>query len=93
VREFFFDFLNGMVNMKDEYIFLPENLAALARTMKLYKSIGLPGACGLMDVVNIKWSNCPAGDYNRAKGNEGYPTMAFQCITDYNHCFLAIYGP
>jgi hypothetical protein len=61
--------------------------------MKSYESIGLPGACGSMDVVHVKWSNCPAGDYNRAKGKEGYPTMAFQCITNYNCHFLAIYGP
>jgi hypothetical protein len=46
-----------------------------------------------MDVVHIKWSNCPAGNYNRAKGKEGYPTMAFQCINDYNCRILAVYGP
>jgi hypothetical protein len=93
VCEFFFDFLDAMVDMKDEYIFLPENIAALACTMKLYESIGLPGACGSMDVFHVKRSNCPAGDYNRAKGKEDYPTMAFQCITDYNCCFLAVCGP
>jgi hypothetical protein len=46
-----------------------------------------------MDIVHIKWSCCPAGDYNRANGKEGYPSIAFQCITDYNRCFLSIYGP
>jgi hypothetical protein len=61
--------------------------------MKCDESVGLPGACGLMDVVHVKWSKCPAGDYNRAKGKEGYPTMAFQCISDYNSRFLAVYGP
>jgi hypothetical protein len=46
-----------------------------------------------MDVVHVKWSNCPAGDFNRAKGKEGYPTLAFQCITDFNRRILGVYGP
>jgi hypothetical protein len=93
VCKFFFDFLDAIVDMKDEYIFLPANVAALTRVMKCYESVGLPGACGSMNVVHVKWSKCPAGNYNRAKGKEGYPTMAFQCITDYNRRILAIYGP
>jgi hypothetical protein len=61
--------------------------------MKSYESIGLPGACGSINVVHVKWLACLTGDYNRAKGKEGYPTLAFQCITDYNHHFLGIYDP
>jgi hypothetical protein len=38
--------------------------------------VGLPGACGSVDVVHIKWGCCPTGDINRAKGKEGYPTFA-----------------
>jgi hypothetical protein len=41
----------------------------------------------------VKWSNCPTGDHNRAKGKEGYPTLGFQCITDFNRRVMAIYGP
>jgi hypothetical protein len=33
------------------------------------------------------------GDHNRAKGKEGYPSLAFQCITDYNQRVLSVYGP
>ena len=93
MRKFFFDFLDALVDMKDEYIYLPVKVAALTRVMKCYESVGLPGVCGSMDVVHVKWSNCPAGDYNRVKGKEEYPSIAFQCITNYNHCILAIYGP
>jgi hypothetical protein len=93
VCKFFFAFLDGIVDMKDEHIFPPANVASLTRVMKCYESVGLLGACGLMDVVHVKWSKCPSGDYNRAKGKEGYPTMTFQCITDYNSHFLAVYGP
>jgi hypothetical protein len=46
-----------------------------------------------MDVVHVKWSQCPTGDHNRAKGKEGYPTLGFQCITDFNRRVMAIYGP
>jgi hypothetical protein len=44
-------------------------------------------------LVQVKWVNCLAGDYNRAKGKEGYLTLAFQCITDYNRRALSFYGP
>jgi hypothetical protein len=47
-----------------------------------------------MDVVHVKsWLSCSAGDYNQAKGKEGYPTLGFQCITDFNHCILGVYSP
>ena len=54
---------------------------------------GLPGCCGSMDVVHVKWSSCPTGNHNRAKGKGGYPSLAFQCITDFNRRILAVYGP
>ncbi len=77
VRKFFMSFLNAFMDMKDEYIILPHNVAALNCTMKPYQSVGLPGACGSIDVVHIKWSACPTGDHNHAKGKEGYPTIVF----------------
>ena len=45
-----------------------------------------------MDVVhvNVKWSNCPAGDHNRVKGKEGYTMLGFQCITDFDRQILAV---
>ncbi len=60
---------------------------------QFYKLVGLPGACGLMDVVHVKWSACPTGDYNQAKRKEGYPTLGFQCITDYIWRILGVYVP
>jgi hypothetical protein len=77
VQKFFFLFLDAMVDMKDEYISLPPNMSALTHAMQSYTFSGLPGACGSMDVVHIKWPSCPTGDYNRAKGKEGYPTISF----------------
>jgi hypothetical protein len=93
IEKFFHCFLDIFMDMRDKYISLPLNLTALTKILKGYSSVGLPGACGSMDVFHVKWSNCPAGDHNRAKGKEGYPTLGFQCITDFNRRILAVYGP
>jgi hypothetical protein len=93
VHKFFFLFLDAIVDMKDEYVSLPQNLTELNQVSNYYKAVGLPGCVGSMDVVHVKWANCPADDYNRTKGKEGYPTLAFQCITDYNRRILSFYGP
>ena len=58
-----------------------------------YEKSGLPGCCGLMDVVHVRWSQCPTGDLNRAKGKESFPTLAFECVTDFNRQILGVYGP
>ena len=52
-----------------------------------------PGCCGSVDVVHVKWCHCPAGDFNRAKGKETFPSLGFQCITDFNRRILSVYGP
>jgi hypothetical protein len=52
------------VDMKDEYIYLPQNITKLQRINRGYNAAGLPGCVGFMDVVHVKWSNCPTGDYN-----------------------------
>jgi hypothetical protein len=93
VSKFFLAFLDAIVDMKDEYIFLPANVGSLTCVMNFNESIGLLGACRLIDVVHVKWSKCPLGNYNRAKGKEGYPTMVFQVITDYNRRILVVNGP
>jgi hypothetical protein len=61
--------------------------------MGRYRDVGLLGVMGSIDVVHCKWSNCPAGDRNHAKGKEGYPTLAFQCISDYDGQINGVFGP
>ena len=61
--------------------------------MRSYEEIGLPGAMGSVDVVHVKWLNCPAGDYNQPKGKELYPSLAFECISDFNWCICHVHGP
>jgi hypothetical protein len=93
VCKVFFLFLDAIVNMTDEYVSLPQNLTELNQVSKYYEAVSLPGCVGSMDVVHVKWENCPADDHNRAKEKEGYPTLAFQCITDYICRILSFYRP
>ena len=92
-RKFFLRFIDAMVDMKDDFIYLPRNVGEMNRLERDYREVGLPGACGSVDVVHIKWGCCPTGDINRAKGKEGYPTFAYQCITNFNRQIIGIYGP
>ena len=93
VQLFFDTFLQAMHEMREEYISMPTNLTQLRRITNYYEEAGLPGCCGSMDVVHVKWSACPTGNHNRAKGKGGYPSLAFQCVTDFNRRILAVYGP
>jgi hypothetical protein len=85
VHLFFDTFPHAMHEMRD--------ITELRRVSKYYEESGLPGCCGSMDVVHVKWTSCPTGDHNRAKGKGGYPSLAFQCIADFIRRILAVYGP
>jgi hypothetical protein len=93
VCKFFPSFLHVMHEMRDEYILLPMNIRQLRRITKYYEEAGLPGCCRSMDVFHVKWSACPTGNHNCAKGKTGYPSLGCQCITNLNHRILAVYGP
>ena len=93
VRKFFFLFIDAIVDMRNEQIAMPSNLTELRRVERTYNAVGLPGCCGSIDVVHVRWANCPTGDFNHAKGKESYPSLGFECITDFNRRILSIYGP
>jgi hypothetical protein len=82
-----------MHEMWDEYILLPTNITQLHRITKYYEEAGLPGCYGSMDVVHVKRSAYPTGNHNHTKGKCGYPSLGFQCITDFNRRISAVYGP
>jgi hypothetical protein len=92
-RLYFLKFVEMFSKHRKEYIHLPENHDQLQEVMGRYQDVGLSGAMGSIDVVHCKWSNCPAGNRNHAKGKEGYPTLAFQCISDYDHRIDGVFGP
>ncbi len=62
--QFFYVFLDAIVNMKDEYVYMPRNITELNRVSSCYGEAGSPGCCGSIDVVHVKWENFPAGDFN-----------------------------
>ena len=92
-RLYFLKFVEMFSRNQKQYISLPRNYEELEEVMGRYRDVGLPGAMGSVDVVHCKWSRCPAGDFNRAKGKEGYPTLAFQCISDFDRRINGIFGP
>ena len=76
--------------MKDNFIKYPDNFDDLKSVMDKYMAKKLPGCGGSIDVVHLKWSNCPAGDYNRSLGKEGFPTLAFEVVTGHKRNILGV---
>lgn len=81
-RRFFRVFIKEISNSKDEWIHYPKTMDKLSEVMKEYQECFLPGCGGSIDVVHLKWSCCPAGDYNQSCGKEKFPTVAFECVSD-----------
>ena len=93
IRKFFNLFLDAIFEMRDDYVYLPRDITELRHLMRDYDEQGLPGCTGSMDVVHVKWSRCPTGDHNRAKGKAGYPTIGFECITNFRRRIIGVFGP
>ena len=89
-RKFFHEFIHYFFENHKRYVYLPKQGADIETVMERYREVGLPGAIGSKDVVHIRWCRCPAGDYNRAKGRYSYPSVAFQCITDFDRRIMVI---
>ena len=83
-RLFFKKFINCMFSIKEDYICYPTTQDDLDTVMVRYADNFLPGCGGSVDVVHVKWSNCPAEDVNRAKGKEGFPSLAFKVVTGFD---------
>jgi hypothetical protein len=90
---FFLKFVKRVSSISGEYIFMLWTPEELGHIMRRYEEAGLPGVAGSVDVVHVKWANCPAGDYNCSNGKESYPSIAFECITDYDRRILGVCGP
>lgn len=89
-RVFFHVFLDKMYSIQQDFIHYPDTREELSKVMKRYATKNLPGAGGSVDIVHLKWSHCPAGDYNRCKGKEAYPTVAFQVISGFDREILGV---
>ena len=92
-NNFFHLFISKLYSIRSEYIYLPRDAEELQSVMARYEEVGLPGAVGSIDVVHVKWSRCPAGDYNRSKGKESFPSLGFECISDFDRRICNVFGP
>jgi hypothetical protein len=90
---FFLTVVDHIGSISHKYVFMPHTPEELEPIMWRYEEEGLPGVAGSVDVVHVKWANCPAGDFNRSKGKDSYPSLAFECITDYDRRILGVFGP
>ena len=70
-----------MYSVRDEWIYFANSLADLKVSIKDYTEQHFPGASGSIDIVHVKWSKCPACDFNKCKRNESFPSVAFECVT------------
>lgn len=89
-RSFFHYFINRMYGIRHEFIDYPSSEEELKEIVRRYEGNYLPGCGGSVDVVHIKWSKCPAGDVNRAKGKEGFPSLAFEVVTGFDRQILGV---
>ena len=49
-----------------------------------FNRVGFPGCCGSMDAVHLGWEKCPHSQVGLHVGKEGFPTIAFNCVSDHN---------
>ena len=89
-RVFFHRFIDYFFANHEKYVYLPRDIDELKEVMARYTEVGLPGAMGSKDVVHVKWGRAPAGDFNRCKGKESYPSIAFQCISNFDRRILGV---
>lgn len=48
-----------------------------------YTALGIPGACGFINVVHISLVACPQGLINVCTGKEGYSSLAYHIICNH----------
>ena len=79
-----------MYGIHHEFVDYPSSEEELEEIVQRYEANYLPGCGGSVDVVHIKWSKCPAGDVNRAKGKDGFPSLAFEVVTGFDRQILGV---
>ena len=91
MNAFFHQFsLKGREELFPLHVKLPKTVEELAEIEAAYASIGIPGACGSMDVVHIALGTWPYGLKNICTGKEGYPTLGYNVICDHKGKAIAL---
>ena len=86
-------FADRLESISGEYMYHPHDEHEVKQKLAHYKEVGLHGAAGSVNVVHVKWSNCPASHHNHSKRKEGYPTLAFECVSNYDRRITGVFGP
>lgn len=91
-RTFTLWFCAKMASLKDVYIRAPSpsDKDELDTCMKAYSKVGLNGAIGSTDGVQLAWANAPAGARSSCIGKDPYPTLGFNCTVNHARRFLAV---
>jgi Plant transposon protein len=79
-RVFFLDWIEKMLSLKDEFIYLPRNREEYDFVVGEYAEMGLPGCVGSIDCVHIGWDMCLIQHKNMYTGKEGFPSIAYEVI-------------
>jgi hypothetical protein len=77
-----------------KYLFKVTNKLIILKSYTQVESAQYQGSRGHNPTSDdVQWSQCHLGDLNRAKGKESYPSLAFECVTDFNWHIMGVYGP
>ena len=74
----------GRKELFPQHVSMPSTLEQLVKVEAAYAAVGIPGACGSMDVVHIPLGACPHGLINVCTGKEGYRRLAYNVICDHS---------
>ena len=83
-RKLFHLIMASLKAVAHKHIYLPRNHAELRCTEQKFAKSGFPGAFLSMDVVHVKWRDCPWKLKQLCTGKEGYPTLAWNVGVDRN---------
>ncbi|CAM9884324.1 unnamed protein product [Discosporangium mesarthrocarpum] len=62
----------------------------LKKVTDTFGKLGFPGAAGFTDVAHIRWDNAPASHDTHHRGQEDYPSIAYQVTVDRSGRPLAV---
>ena len=66
------------------HIRMPKTLDDLQKLEAPFKKLGIPGAVGSMDGVQIAWEACPFAWRHMCTGKEHYPTVGFNVVATHD---------
>ena len=87
---FFTEIVHHIFSIRDNYIGYPKTREELVKVIEPCKRSYLPGCREYVDVMHVKWGQCPADNVNQCIGKEGYSSLAFEVIKSFNQQILGV---